>query len=122
MDGLKDDQLELLQVLRTKDEGLTRSLLNSKERSLGWKEDQITLSMLKISQREFFLDTPLSKRATSASTKATVIQFPIKVTHAINAHKIQGQTLSNPFTLDIKSIFDDAQNVKESTGRTGWNE
>ena len=75
--------------------------------------------MLKISQREFFLDTPLSKRATSASTKATVIQFPIKVTHAIKAHKIQGQTISNPFTLDIKSIFDDAQNVKESTGRTG---
>ena len=53
----------------------------------------------------------LSKKATTASTKATVIQFPLKVAHAITAHKIQGQTIPKPLkvALDISSIFDDAQ-------------
>ena len=53
----------------------------------------------------------LSKKATSASTKATLIQFPLKVAHAITAHKIQGQTIPKPLrvALDISSIFDDAQ-------------
>ena len=53
----------------------------------------------------------LSKKATTASTKATLIQFPLKVAHAITAHKIQGQTIPKPLkvALDISSIFDDAQ-------------
>ena len=40
-----------------------------------------------------------------------MIQFPLKVAHAITAHKIQGQTIAKPLkvALDIASIFDDAQ-------------
>ena len=53
----------------------------------------------------------LSKKASTASAKATLIQFPLKVAHAITAHKIQGQTIPKPLkvALDISSIFDDAQ-------------
>ena len=53
----------------------------------------------------------LSKKATVGSSKATLIQFPLKVAHAITAHKIQGQTIPKPLkvALDISSIFEDAQ-------------
>ena len=53
----------------------------------------------------------LSKKASTGSSSATVIQFPIKVAHAITAHKIQGQTVPKPLkvALDISSIFEDAQ-------------
>ena len=56
-------------------------------------------------------DYPISKKSSSASKKATLIQFPIKLAQAITAHKIQGQTISKPLkvALDIKSVFDDGQ-------------
>ena len=54
---------------------------------------------------------PISKKSSSASKKATLIQFPIKLAQAITAHKIQGQTIPKPLkvALDIKSVFDDGQ-------------
>ena len=54
---------------------------------------------------------PPIRKATTASTKATLVQFPLKVAHAITAHKIQGQTITKPLkvALDISSIFEDAQ-------------
>ena len=53
----------------------------------------------------------LSKKASTGSSTATVFQFPLKVAHAITAHKIQGQTIPKPLkvALDISSIFEDAQ-------------
>ena len=53
----------------------------------------------------------LSKKATAGSSRATLIQFPLKIAHAITAHKIQGQTIPKPLkvALDISSIFEDAQ-------------
>ena len=53
----------------------------------------------------------ISKKATSASAMATLIQFPLKVAHAITSHKIQGQTILKPLkaALDIKSAFSDGQ-------------
>ena len=53
----------------------------------------------------------LSKKATVASSQATLIQFPLKVAHAITAHKIQGQSIIKPMkvALDIASVFDDGQ-------------
>ena len=54
---------------------------------------------------------PLNRKASSGSSTATLIQFPVKLSYAITAHKIQGQTISKPLkvALDIASIFDDAQ-------------
>ena len=53
----------------------------------------------------------LSKKTTAGSSRATVIQFPVKLAYAITAHKIQGQTIPKPLkvALDISSIFEDAQ-------------
>ena len=53
----------------------------------------------------------LRKKGGSVGSTETLVQFPIKVTHAITAHKIQGQTIPKPHkvALDISSIFEDAQ-------------
>merc|ERR1712030_150524 len=53
----------------------------------------------------------ISRKAVTGSSKATVIQFPLKVAYAITAHKIQGQTIPKPhkIALDIASVFEDAQ-------------
>ena len=53
----------------------------------------------------------ISKKSSSASKKATLIQFPLKLAQAITAHNIQGQSIQKPLkvALDIKSVFDDGQ-------------
>ena len=42
---------------------------------------------------------------------ATVVQFPIRLAHAITAHKIQGNTVPFPakVLLDLSSVFEPAQ-------------
>ena len=42
---------------------------------------------------------------------ATVIQFPVRLAHAITAHKIQGNTIPYPSTvlIDLSSVFEAAQ-------------
>ena len=54
---------------------------------------------------------PLRKKGGAVSSSATVIQFPVKLAHAITSHKIQGQTIPWPMrvVLDLNSIFEDAQ-------------
>ena len=54
---------------------------------------------------------PLRKRGGDVSSSATVIQFPVKLAHAITSHKIQGRTIPWPMkvVLDLNSIFEDAQ-------------
>ena len=53
----------------------------------------------------------LRSKGGDVSSTATVIQFPVKLAHAITSHKIQGQTIPWPMkvVLDINSIFEDAQ-------------
>ena len=53
----------------------------------------------------------LRKKGGEVSNTATLFQFPVKLAHAITAHKIQGQTIPYPVkvVLDINSIFKDAQ-------------
>ena len=53
----------------------------------------------------------LRKNGGEVSNTATLFQFPVKLAHAITAHKIQGQTIPYPVkvVLDINSIFEDAQ-------------
>ena len=44
-------------------------------------------------------------------TTATVIQFPVRLAHAITAHKVQGQTFVSPATvaMDLSSVFEPGQ-------------
>ena len=53
----------------------------------------------------------LRKNSGNVGTTATVIQFPVRLAHAITAHKIQGQSLIYPVTaaMDIDSVFEAGQ-------------
>ena len=53
----------------------------------------------------------LRKKGGAVGATATLVQFPIKVAHAITAHKIQGQTIPKPLKVafDVLNIFDEAQ-------------
>ena len=53
----------------------------------------------------------LGGRKTEVGTTATVFSFPVRLAHAITAHKIQGQTFVSPATvaLDLNSVFEAGQ-------------
>ena len=52
----------------------------------------------------------LSGRAGVGST-ANIVQFPIRLAHALTAHKTQGQTYKMPMTItvDLRDVFESAQ-------------
>jgi exonuclease III len=116
-DGLTNGQLgRLKDVIRTEDGSISRCIIEFKNEKVGRqsraRNQQFAAKYPKgtVIEKVSFSYT-LSKKASTASTKATLIQFPLKVAHAITAHKIQGQTIPKPLkvALDISSIFDDAQ-------------
>ena len=53
----------------------------------------------------------LGGKKAEVGTTATVIQFPVRLAHAITAHKIQGQTFVYPATvaMELSSVFDPGQ-------------
>ena len=48
---------------------------------------------------------------TVSATRATLVQFPVKLAHAITSHKIQGQTIPKPLKVvfDLRNVFEEAQ-------------
>ena len=50
----------------------------------------------------------LGGKKAEVGTTATVIQFPVRLAHAIRAHKIQGQTFVSPATMamNLNSFFE----------------
>ena len=61
-------------------------------------------------ERVSFQYTIGGKKA-EVGTTATVIQFPVRLAHAITAHKVQGQTFVSPATvaMDLSSVFEPGQ-------------
>ena len=57
------------------------------------------------------LNYSIRKKGGAVGSTATLVQFPVKLAHAITAHKIQGQTIPKPLKVafDINSIFEEAQ-------------
>jgi len=53
----------------------------------------------------------LRKNGGSAGSTVTLFQFPVKLSHAITAHKVQGHTIEKPLRVafDLKSVFEEAQ-------------
>jgi hypothetical protein len=116
-DGLTNGQLgKLLDVIRSEDGSIAKIIIEFKNESAG-KQNRAKNTQLSSKYprgtviEKVSFSYSLSKKATAGSSRATVIQFPLKVAHAITAHKIQGQTIPKPLkvALDISSIFDDAQ-------------
>ena len=60
---------------------------------------------------ERYMDTYSLSKKGGAGASATLIQFPIRLAHAVTAHKTQGQTIHQPKTssLDLDSVFEAAQ-------------
>ena len=54
---------------------------------------------------------PIRKRGGAVGSTATLVQFPLKLAHAITSHKIQGQTIPKPLKVayHIDSVFEEAQ-------------
>ena len=57
------------------------------------------------------LQYTVRKKSGNVGSSATVIQFPVRLSHAITAHKIQGQSLVHPLkvAMDINSVFEPGQ-------------
>ena len=53
----------------------------------------------------------LRKKSGNVGSTATVIQFPVRLAHAITAHKIQGQSIIFPtrVAMDLNSVFEAGQ-------------
>ena len=115
-DCLTNGQLgTLVDVIRTTEGELDKLIIEFKNENAGRmsraKNPQITSKYPKGTVIDkVSLSYSLSKKTTTASS-ATLVQFPIKVAHAITAHKIQGQTIPTPLKIavDISSCWEDAQ-------------
>jgi exonuclease III len=116
-DGLTNGQLGLLiGSISTEDGRISKFIVQFKNERVGRKSRSNNQAFTAKYPKGTVIEKvsfsySLSKKASTASTKATLIQYPLKVAHAIAAHKIQGQTIPKPLkvALDISSIFDDAQ-------------
>ena len=116
-DGLTNGQLGiLLDVVRAEDGSVAKMIVEFKNKAVGQENRAKNAKYLSkypngnIIEKISF-NYPMSKKA--GSSQATVIQFPLKLAHAITAHKIQGQTIPKPLkvALDIESIFNERKLV-----------
>ena len=116
-DGLTNGQLgNLLDVIRADDGSIAKVIVEFKNENAGKQNRAKNPQLLSKYPNGTVIEKvsfsySLSKKATAGSSRATLIQFPLKIAHAITAHKIQGQTIAKPLkvALDISSIFEDAQ-------------
>ena len=110
-DGLTNGQLGILvDVIRSEDGSITKCLVEFKNERVGResrsKNPKFTSKFPKATLIEkVAFNYPISKKASSASKKATLIQFPLKVAHAITAHKIQGQTIPKPMKVGLQFLM-----------------
>ena len=117
-DGLTNGQLgKLIDIIQTEDGSVAKCIVEFKNENIGResraRNPQFAAKYPRgtVIEKVSFTYSLSKKAATGSSSKATVIQFPLKVAQAITAHKIQGQTIPKPLkvAIDISSIFEEAQ-------------
>ena len=105
--------VEIIKTESKKADILVIKLLNSKA---GEKNKEKHPNLAKIHPDCIFIERinfqyTLRSNSSEVGMTATLFQFPIRLSHAITAHKIQGQTFVYPLkvSMDINSVFEAGQ-------------
>ena len=116
-DGLTNGQLgELIGIIYTKKGEADKLVVKLKKKGAG-SQNRRKFAGLAVKYPESVIieratvSYSIRKRGGAVGSTATLVQFPVKLAHAITAHKIQGQTIPKPLKVafNIDSIFEEAQ-------------
>ena len=116
-DGLTNGQLgELIGIINTKDGDADKLIVKLNRKDSGIKNRRKYQGLAIKYPGSVFIERStvnysIRKRGGAVGSTATLVQFPVKLAHAITAHKIQGQTIPKPLRVayEIDSIFEEAQ-------------
>jgi exonuclease III len=116
-DGLTNGQLgELIGIINTKDGDADKLIIKLNRKDSGVQNRRKYQGLAMKYPGSVFIERAtvnysIRKRGGAVGSTATLVQFPVKLAHAITAHKIQGQTIPKPskVAFDIDSIFEEAQ-------------
>ena len=117
LDQLSNGQIGILvDIIRTQDKKIEILVIKLRDESAGSQnKNRYPNLSIKYPKCVFIKRTSIQysirKKSGDVGAMATVIQFPVKLAHAITAHKIQGNTIVHPSTvlLDLMSVFEPAQ-------------
>ena len=116
-DGLTNGQLGwLVDVIRTKTGDVDKLIVNLVNKDSGTENRKRFPNIANrypnsVIIERVTLSYNLRKNGGSAGSNVTLLQFPVKLSHAIIAHKVQGHTIEKPLRVafDLKSVFEEAQ-------------
>merc|ERR1711911_366769 len=117
MDGLTNGQLGVLKdVLKNSNGDIEKLIVKFNKTNVGAVSRGQNPGMARrypdcVAVGRINLEYSLRKKGGVEGAKAAVIQFPIRLAHAITAHKVQGQSIPSPLkvAMDIDSVFEAAQ-------------
>ena len=117
VDGLTNGQLgTVIDVLKDKNGKVDKLIVNLVNKEAGTENRKKFPSLAKkypdsVIIEKVTVSYSLRKKGGVAGSNVMLNQFPVKLAHAITAHKIQGQTLPKPMKVafDLKSVFEEAQ-------------
>jgi urease gamma subunit len=116
-DGLTNGQLgELIGIINTKDNDADKLIIKLNKKDAGVQNRRKYKGLATRYPEAVIIERAtvtysIRKKGGAVGSTATLVQFPVKLAHAITAHKIQGQTIPKPLKVayDIDSIFEEAQ-------------
>ena len=116
-DGLTNGQLgKVVEVIYTKDCKPDKLIINLQRKEAGVENRRKYPDIAKkfpecVIIEKVSINYSIRKKGGVVGSTATLVQFPVKLAHAITAHKIQGQTIHKPLkvALDVQNIFEEAQ-------------
>ena len=117
LDQLTNGQIGSLEdVIRTDDKKIEILVIKLKDQTAGAQNRSNNQSLAVkyptcVFIRKISIQYSIRRKSGDIGSIATVIQFPVKLAHAITAHKIQGNTIQYPSTvlIDLSSVFEAAQ-------------